>query len=140
MFLTVHSTPKKRARGNTIEKIVQKPPPSLFPLLFAQKNHYFPLTPMPSLFVPMTKQQGKVDKAAHQLNVEGKVNIKDLSLKNIDAIHACWFPTPTAALNFWLNVNDFSSSLNLKRHLPGQDGNSQHKVRSAFVFCSLIVI
>ena len=47
---------------------------------------------MPTLKIT-TKQWGKVDKASlYQLIVDGDVNIEDLSLENIDAVHARYFP------------------------------------------------
>ena len=47
------------------------------------------------------KQWGKVDKIAlHQLIVDGDVDIEDLSVDNIDAIHVRYFPHPPAAAQF----------------------------------------
>jgi hypothetical protein len=90
MFLNMHSTPQKRTRGNTIEKIDQKPPTISHPPPLHTKKHSFPLTPMQLVSLLTTKQWGQVNKATlHQLIVKRKVHIKDLSNENenINAVH-----------------------------------------------------
>ncbi len=117
---------KKRTRWNTTERSCcwpwiltsVAPATSLSPSLsstFSLKKINFPPSLMPSLSIPMTKQWRKVDKDAlyHQLIVEGKVDIKDLSSKSIDAVHSCYFPHWTNC-NFWHNFKDFAATFDLE--------------------------
>jgi hypothetical protein len=74
---------------------------------------------MPLTSNPTTKQWGKADKAfLHQLIAKGKVNIKDLPMKNIDSIQKKHFSHCTQC-NFRRNFKDFAAAFNLKLGLAG---------------------
>jgi hypothetical protein len=66
-----------------------------------------------------TKQWGKVDKSSlHQLIVNGDVDIKDLYIENIDAVHARYFPQ-WQQYNLRRNFKDFASVFDHEQALPG---------------------
>jgi hypothetical protein len=89
MFLNIYSTPikKNNFEHNRKELSLACHHHDLFPPHppLTKKSHL--LTLMLLFSIPLMKQWGKVDKAAlHQLIVEGRVNIEDLSFDNINAV------------------------------------------------------
>jgi hypothetical protein len=98
---------------------------------------------MPTL-TKMTKQWGKVDKAAlHQLIVDGDADIEDLSFENIDAVHARYFPHRQQC-NFRRNFKDFASAFDLEQALAGarRQAAEQGELRVCLLFvdCYLTVV
>ncbi len=75
--------------------------------------------PMPRATQSQSTSWGKQDKASlHALIIEGKVDIKDTSFRNIDSVQARYFPHRTVH-NFRCNFKDFSSVFNLDKELEG---------------------
>jgi len=90
---------------------------------------------MPTL-TKTTKQWGKVDKSyLHQLIVDGKVDIEDLSFENIDDVNALYFPHRQRR-NFRRNFKDFASSFDLDQALSGARLQAaKGKLRVCRLFC-----
>ncbi len=87
-------------------------------------------------FTKTTKQWGKVNKSyLHQLIVDGKVDIEDLSFENIDDVNALYFPHRQRR-NFRCNFKDFASSFDLDQELSGARLQAaKGKLRVCRLFC-----